>query len=452
MKIKDLLIQDAIVYCSLQSEVTEVLGIAKKHQYRVSNNTYQSESLFWKMPNKEVCIRLKTMTYGSSDTYRKNGHTIISAIDFILSNSVKEETDLEKAKRLYVDGVKVVAGTARIVYTLSGEIRQNTYKQISKQDIGDGEYVLIFDGENWVEIVEPEQEVLISNIKPTIMGMPKSDPDWKTQKQEVSSVEVGKCYTVDYLGCKSVFTPSKIIEKKNYQSIFIDITKCSIVLDGTFWDSSCGELTFTETPERLPWLNYCIENNKYISEEEFNKLSKVETYNMCKPQSVQLDCRNSTCEFNVGGGNCSNESPAITINNDATIVCWSALEKIPTETVETVEYMNGEQVECLINAEWLMCEYIGKRGIFHVVYNDLFTGNFLQNMGELHIRKPQPVKQPEIGSFCLFSDVEINSVHEIPNNFFDIDKYTGFEDGEFISDDNTSWKYCKQIESIKFKH
>lgn len=51
--------------------------------------------------------------------------------------------------------------------------------------------------------------------------------------------------------------------------------------------------------------------------------NKGKLYPMCKSQFAQIDCRMTTCEFNVGGGKCSNISPALTFNPDKTITCWS---------------------------------------------------------------------------------------------------------------------------------
>lgn len=46
-------------------------------------------------------------------------------------------------------------------------------------------------------------------------------------------------------------------------------------------------------------------------------------YEMCKDQPAQIDCRNTKCKFYKGAGYCSNVSPAITLNEDKTFVCWS---------------------------------------------------------------------------------------------------------------------------------
>ena len=51
-----------------------------------------------------------------------------------------------------------------------------------------------------------------------------------------------------------------------------------------------------------------------------------ERYNMTKDQPAQIDCRKSECKFNNGGGNCSNISPAITLNEKKNN-CWSYEER-----------------------------------------------------------------------------------------------------------------------------
>jgi hypothetical protein len=48
-----------------------------------------------------------------------------------------------------------------------------------------------------------------------------------------------------------------------------------------------------------------------------------ERYPMCKDQLAQIDCRVTTCRFNAGAGQCTNVSPAITLNTDKSFVCWS---------------------------------------------------------------------------------------------------------------------------------
>lgn len=51
-----------------------------------------------------------------------------------------------------------------------------------------------------------------------------------------------------------------------------------------------------------------------------------ERYNMTKDQNAQIDCRMTECEFNNGVGHCLNISPAITLNDNKSFVCWSSSE------------------------------------------------------------------------------------------------------------------------------
>lgn len=44
---------------------------------------------------------------------------------------------------------------------------------------------------------------------------------------------------------------------------------------------------------------------------------------MCKDQPAQIDCRIGKCIFNIEGGYCDNISPAITLTDPNTFVCWS---------------------------------------------------------------------------------------------------------------------------------
>ncbi len=50
---------------------------------------------------------------------------------------------------------------------------------------------------------------------------------------------------------------------------------------------------------------------------------KTERYPMCADQDAQIDCRITGCEFYKEGGNCSNISPAITLNESGKFACWS---------------------------------------------------------------------------------------------------------------------------------
>lgn len=53
-------------------------------------------------------------------------------------------------------------------------------------------------------------------------------------------------------------------------------------------------------------------------------MSKGKKYPMGESQPAQIDCRNIRCSFYEGAGKCSNVSPAITLNENKTFVCWSA--------------------------------------------------------------------------------------------------------------------------------
>lgn len=46
-------------------------------------------------------------------------------------------------------------------------------------------------------------------------------------------------------------------------------------------------------------------------------------YNMTYDQPAQIDCRMEVCVFNKGSGQCSNISPAITLNLGGKFACWS---------------------------------------------------------------------------------------------------------------------------------
>ena len=51
-----------------------------------------------------------------------------------------------------------------------------------------------------------------------------------------------------------------------------------------------------------------------------------EKYPMCESQDAQIDCRYTSCKYYKGAGQCSNISPAITLNQNNTFVCWSRRE------------------------------------------------------------------------------------------------------------------------------
>jgi hypothetical protein len=62
------------------------------------------------------------------------------------------------------------------------------------------------------------------------------------------------------------------------------------------------------------------ENEKTIPE---NGQSRMKRYSMCKDQPAQIDCRVATCRYYDGSGQCTNISPAITLNADGSFVCWT---------------------------------------------------------------------------------------------------------------------------------
>lgn len=63
---------------------------------------------------------------------------------------------------------------------------------------------------------------------------------------------------------------------------------------------------------------------KVYSEELINLFElKEERYNMSNDQNAQIDCRITNCKFYKGSGTCSNISPALTLNENKTFVCWS---------------------------------------------------------------------------------------------------------------------------------
>lgn len=55
-------------------------------------------------------------------------------------------------------------------------------------------------------------------------------------------------------------------------------------------------------------------------------------YPMTSDQPAQIDCRMDSCIFYSGAGKCKNISPALTLNPDATFVCWSKVPKTKTKS------------------------------------------------------------------------------------------------------------------------
>lgn len=64
-----------------------------------------------------------------------------------------------------------------------------------------------------------------------------------------------------------------------------------------------------------------------IEESSIPTVKKDGIYPMTTPQYVQLDCRNEKCAYYNGVGQCVNKAPALTINPDFTVVCWSKKER-----------------------------------------------------------------------------------------------------------------------------
>ena len=51
----------------------------------------------------------------------------------------------------------------------------------------------------------------------------------------------------------------------------------------------------------------------------------VYRYPMTYDQPCQIDCRVTSCKFYQGTGECTNISPAITLNENGEFVCWSKI-------------------------------------------------------------------------------------------------------------------------------
>lgn len=57
---------------------------------------------------------------------------------------------------------------------------------------------------------------------------------------------------------------------------------------------------------------------------------KIEKYPMSNDQLAQIDCRREKCIFQKKG-QCSNISPAITLNQNGSGNCWSYLESLSND-------------------------------------------------------------------------------------------------------------------------
>ena len=51
-------------------------------------------------------------------------------------------------------------------------------------------------------------------------------------------------------------------------------------------------------------------------------MKKIKKYPMSESQLAQINCLKETCIFQ-DTGNCSNISPAITVNSSNSAICWS---------------------------------------------------------------------------------------------------------------------------------
>ena len=82
-----------------------------------------------------------------------------------------------------------------------------------------------------------------------------------------------------------------------------------------------GEVCQVEGYMDLPTLfeQYYFKRNKM--ESRFGKVGKK--YPMGSEQPAQIDCRVISCLYYGGSGQCTNVSPAITLNEGGMFTCWS---------------------------------------------------------------------------------------------------------------------------------
>lgn len=71
----------------------------------------------------------------------------------------------------------------------------------------------------------------------------------------------------------------------------------------------------------------------------------LDQYPMCQDQPAQIDCRVEACVYYCGSGQCSNVSPAITLNPGGGYVCWSET------TLEDLDIARLDLARQAINAE-----------------------------------------------------------------------------------------------------
>lgn len=286
------------------------------------------------------------------------------------------ETNLEKAKRLYRKG-DFIESAYGYKGVCDGNIVYSTGTTKESVICNDGKIVLYGSVCNkWAEVIPNEE-------KPTVV--------------QNKRVEVGKCYTVT--DKESPFEWVIVVSEMKQEHViscgFLNVQTLEYSFkQGCF--SMLRDAVFTDTPERLPWLNYCKETGKHVSEEEFNaSISKV----------------------------------------------------------ESVEFVNGEELEiytdkfkdCFL---WETAIYVGlsKNGAHIAEKNSVIIS--IPKHQNLSIRK-KTVKQPEIGSRCLFS-MNKNRLDDgigIIEILKEIDK-----EGHFIADSGYRTTFCKEIKAVIFKY
>lgn len=70
-----------------------------------------------------------------------------------------------------------------------------------------------------------------------------------------------------------------------------------------------------------------MEKRKSFSDLTDGYLKKInDRYPMCSDQDAQIDCRLTKCKYHIKA-ECTNISPAITLNPNRKYVCWSKIEE-----------------------------------------------------------------------------------------------------------------------------
>lgn len=302
MKLDKIIQEDMVIICHNQEQHEQVVRIIHSKDLKANGGVYTFEkSITPDFLESHNCIRPKNLKRGSLLNYSVRGRKQVTADDFIRDNSgVVKSDSVEPSQEVlkFEKGDVLICIKDMFHFNKKCFTKGKSYTAIS-------EYAILDDDQEGFTVTTRHSYF---RIEP---------------KQEVPSVEVGKCYTVkkgNYEWCMRPRNIENGESDKNFKRLdadYIRVDRFDIFRKEciAYYSLSNDSRRFTETPQRLPWLNYCIENNKFISEDEFN--------NMCKPQSVQLECRNSTCKFNTGSGNCSSESPSITIHDNAKTVCWT---------------------------------------------------------------------------------------------------------------------------------